>query len=517
MVAYQIYPRSFADSDGDGVGDLAGIIAHLDHLVWLGVDALWLSPFYRSPMADFGYDIADHCAVDPRFGTLADADRLVAEAHERGLRVLVDWVPNHTSDAHPWFVAARSSPDDPHRDWYVWRDPAPDGGPPNNWMASWGGLPAWTLDPASGQYYLHCFLPSQPDLNWAHPGVVAAQHEVLRFWLDRGVDGFRADVVHLIGKDSDLGDDPTEVAGLPHVVLNDRPETHPLLRDVRHLLDAYPHAPAMVGEVFLLDTDAMAAYLGDGDELHLAFNFPPLFSPWSARHWRRHLETTEAAVGARGGWPTWALSNHDVPRTATRLAAGPDTGERIARAAAVLLLTLRGTPFLYAGEELGLPDSEVPPDAVVDPGGRDGCRGPLPWVTAPPHGWEGSTPWLPFCADADRYSVEAQHRDPTSTLHLYRHLLRIRRARPSLRRGALELLETPEGVVGWRRSDPGDPEGGVTTLVNFTDATVQLDDSLPLGPLVISSDSHRLPEVPDTLGPFEAVLCGDMATTTGAA
>ncbi len=527
MVAYQIYPRSFADSDGDGVGDLPGIIAHLDHLVWLGVDAVWLSPFYPSPMADFGYDIADHCDVDPRFGTLADADRLVDEAHRRGLRVLVDWVPNHTSDAHPWFVAARSSPDDPHRDWYVWRDPGPDGGPPNNWMASWGGGPAWTLDPASGQYYLHCFLPSQPDLNWAHPGVVAAQHEVLRFWLDRGVDGFRADVVHLIGKDPDLGDDPAEVAGLPHVVLNDRPETHPLLRDVRHLLDAYPHDPAIVGEVFLLDTDAMASYLGEGDELHLAFNFPPLFSPWSARQWRRHIETTEAAVGARHGWPTWALSNHDVPRTATRLAPRPDVGDSIARAAAVLLLTLRGTPFLYAGEELGLPDSEVPPESVVDPGGRDGCRGPLPWMAKPPHGWEGAAPWLPFCADAGGRSVEAQRNDPASTLHLYRRLLATRRARPSLRGGDLHLLPTPEGVLGWRRSDSDDPAGAVITLVNFTGDPVPLDGALPLGSLLVSSGPHssgphssgqaRPPGPPGELAPFEAVLCDEVSTAGSSA
>lgn len=538
MVAYQIYPRSFADSNGDGIGDLPGITAHLDYLVWLGVDALWLSPFYRSPMADFGYDIADHCDVDPLFGTLADIDRLVAEAHQRRLRVLVDWVPNHTSDTHPWFLAARSSPDDPHRDWYVWRNPAPDGGPPNNWIASWGGGPAWTLDPASGQYYLHCFLPSQPDLNWAHPGVVAAQHEVLRFWLDRGVDGFRADVVHLIGKDPALADDPAEVAGLPHVVLNDRPETHPLLRDLRHLLDAYPHEPAMVGEVFLFDTDAMAAYLGDGDELHLAFNFPPLFSRWSAPSWRRHIERTEAAVGVRSGWPTWALSNHDVPRTATRLAptapaptatlptatlptgaipspAVAANGDAVARAAAVLLLTLRGTPFLYAGEELGLPDSDVAPEAALDPGGRDGCRGPIPWSTAPPHGWEGAAPPLPFCTDAGGRSVDAQREDPTSTLHLYRRLLATRRRRPSLRCGTLTLLATPEGVVGWRRHDPDDPDGAVITLVNFTDGPVPLDPSLHLGSLLISSTANHSSRPPATLGPLEAVLCAEATAAAG--
>lgn len=509
-MAYQIYPRSFADSDGDGVGDLPGITAHLDHLEWLGVDAIWLSPFYRSPMADFGYDIADHCAVDPLFGTLADADSLIAEAHRRGLRVLVDWVPNHTSDAHPWFLAARSSPEDPHRDWYVWRDPAPDGGPPNNWVASWGGVPAWTLDEATGQYYLHCFLASQPDLNWANPEVVAAQHDVLRFWLDRGVDGFRADVVHLIGKDPDLADDPADVAGLPHVVLNDRPETHPLLRDVRHLLDAYSHEPAMVGEVYLLDTEAMSTYLGNGDELHLAFNFAPLFSPWSARHWRRHIERTEASHDHRDAWPTWALSNHDVVRTATRLAPGePRTGQAVARSAAVLLLGLRGTPFLYAGEELGLPDSEVPAQVAVDPGGRDGCRGPLPWTTEAPHGWEGEPTWLPFCDAPGARSVQAQREDPDSVLHLYRRLLAIRRQRLSLRGGTLVLLPTPEGVVGWRRHHPDDPGGAVVVLVNFTAAPVALDaTALGAGTVLVASDGvGEDSPLGRTLAPLQAVLC----------
>lgn len=517
MVAYQIYPRSFADGNGDGVGDLPGALARLDHLVWLGVDAVWLSPFYRSPMADFGYDIADYCDVDPLFGTLEDFDRLVEAAHQRGLRVLIDWVPNHTSDAHPWFAAARSSLRDPKRDWYVWRDPAPDGGPPNNWRASWGGGPAWTLDEASGQYYLHCFLASQPDLNWANPEVVAAQHDVVRFWLDRGVDGFRVDVVHLLGKDPAFADDPPEVADLPHVVLNDRHETHALLRDVRRLLDAYPHQPAMVGEVFLLDTDASATYLGNGDELHLAFNFPPLFSPWSARHWRRHIERTEAAVGGRGGWPTWALSNHDVVRTITRLApaAGegspPGSAEAIARAAAVLLLTLRGTPFLYAGEELGLPDSDIAPHQVVDPGGRDGCRGPLPWEARAPHGWEGADPWLPFCTDAANLSVESQQADPHSMLQLYRRLLELRRRRAALRRGSLTLLDTPTGVVGWRRHDPLDGDGAVVVLVNFTAQPVELADTLGPGAVVLvtSDESVEAGAPPDQLAPFAALVCSE--------
>ena len=292
-VFYQIYPRSFADSDGDGVGDLAGIRAHLDDLVWLGVDALWLSPFYRSPMADFGYDVSDYCDVDPLFGTLEDFDGLIADAHAAGLRVIVDWVPNHTSDQHPWFVDAASGRDSPHRDWYVWRDGGAGGAPPNNWVAAFDlSAPAWTFDERSGQWYLHLFESAQPDLNWDAAGVVAAMHEVLRFWLDRGVDGFRADVIHCIGKDPALPDDPPDVAGIPHSALNDVPVTHQRLRDIRRLVDGYPGDRVVVGEVYLLSTEAVATYYGDGDELHLAFNFPPLYARWQEQAWaavhRRH-------------------------------------------------------------------------------------------------------------------------------------------------------------------------------------------------------------------------------------
>src|SRR3954447_3646209 len=261
-VVYQIYPRSFADANGDGVGDLDGVRRHLDHLAWLGVDALWLSPFYPSPMADFGYDVSDYCDVDPTFGTLATFDALVAEAHDRDLKVLIDWVPNHSSDHHPWFLAARSSRTDPHRDWYVWRDPRPDGRPPNNWRRAFDlTQPAWTFDDATGQWYLHLFLPQQPDLNWANPEVREAMHAVLRFWLDRGVDGFRMDVIHCIGKDPALADDPPETVGLGHVAFNDREETHELLRGIRGVLDEYPDRMA-VGEVYLLDTARMARYYG---------------------------------------------------------------------------------------------------------------------------------------------------------------------------------------------------------------------------------------------------------------
>ena len=314
-VVYQIYPRSFADSGGDGVGDLEGIRRHLDHLSWLGVDAIWLSPFYRSPMDDFGYDVSDHCDVDPLFGTLEDFDRLVTDCHERDIRVIVDWVPNHTSDRHPWFEAARSSRDDPHRDWYVWRDPTPDGAPPNNWVATFSdGAPAWTLDEATGQWYLHLFLPSQPDVRWDHPELEEAMHDVLRFWLDRGVDGIRADVLHAIGKDPALPDDADDLLPIPHSALNHVPEvTLPRLRKLRDLLDSYPGDRMMVGEVYLLDTSLVAQYYDDGRGLHLSFNFPPLFAPWDAGAWRARVDRGGGAHRPRGLAQLGALQPRQPP------------------------------------------------------------------------------------------------------------------------------------------------------------------------------------------------------------
>jgi alpha-glucosidase len=343
-VVYQVYPRSFADSNGDGIGDLPGVTAHLDHVAGLGVDAVWLSPFYRSPMADFGYDVSDHCDVDPTFGNLADADELVVAAHDRHLRVVLDFVPNHTSDRHPWFEAARSSRDDPRRGWYVWRDPGPDGGPPNNWRAAFADVPAWTLDRASGQYYLHLFLPEQPDLDWNHPAVPEAMADVLRFWMDRGVDGFRADVVHCIGKDPALPDAPVDLAGIPACVFDHGRGTHEQLRFLRQVVDAVAGDRLLVGETYVFDRRQVLSYLGDGDELHLGFNIPALHAPWEASAWRAEIESAEELY-TDDRWPAWVLSNHDVRRHRSRYGS-----EARARAAAVLLLCLRGTPFLYAGE-----------------------------------------------------------------------------------------------------------------------------------------------------------------------
>ncbi len=499
-VIYQIYPRSFADSNGDGVGDLEGIRRRLDHLQWLGVDAVWISPFFRSPMADFGYDVSDFCDVDPIFGTLEDFDRLLADAHGRGIRVLIDWVPNHTSDQHPWFVESRAGRDRAKRGWYTWRDPGPGGAPPNNWVAAFTEEPAWTLDEASGQFYLHLFLAEQPDLEWRNPEVVAAMHDTLRFWLDRGVDGFRMDVIHAIGKDPDLPDDPPEVAAIPHSSLNDHPSTHALLRGIRGVLEEYDGDRMMVGEVFLLDTAKVATYYGDGDELHLAFNFPPLFTPWRAERWRERLAEVADHVDPRGGWPTWVLSNHDNRRHRTRYRS-----DARARAAAVLLLSLRGTPFVYAGEELGLEDAEIPADRVVDPGGRDGCRAPIPWEAGAGHGWGEAEPWLPWPPDPERRNAEVLRDDEGSILHLYRRLLAHRRRSPALQAGDLSPVDAPDGVLAYRRR-LGDDEQMVA--VNFTREPVAFGVDGAWLVQVASDGAGEGEPYAGTLAPEQAVILG---------
>jgi alpha-glucosidase len=358
-VIYQIYPRSFCDRSGDGIGDLDGIRAHLDHLVWLGVDAVWLSPVFPSPMADFGYDVAEYCGVDPLFGSLADLDALIAATHEAGLRLLLDWVPNHTSDRHPWFESARSSATSPHRDWYHWRSSS--SGPPTNWRAAFSGIgrsefpPAWTLDEASDQWYLHLFLPEQPDLNWANPAVRSAMHETLRFWLDRGVDGFRMDVIHALGKDPDYTDLPADQAVIPMCALIDDPSTHGYLAEIRSVVKSVRADAVVIGETVLPSVGQIAAYYGteEAPELDLAFNFHPLHTHWEAGRWRRQIDQVMGQI-APVGWPAWALGNHDNPRQRTRYGS-----EARARAAGVLLLTLMGTSFIYAGDELGLADADV--------------------------------------------------------------------------------------------------------------------------------------------------------------
>ncbi len=466
---YQIYPRSFADSDGDGIGDLRGILMRLDHLndgtpASLGVEAIWLSPFYPSPMADFGYDVADHCAVAPDYGTLADFDALVAEAHARGIRVVVDFVPNHTSDRHPWFARSRSSRDDPKRDWYVWRD-GRDGGPPNGWRSTFpavGG--AWTYDEATEQWYLHSFLPGQPDLNWENPEVEAAMHDVLRFWCERGVDGFRVDVVHKLAKDPELRD---ERPGEPVPYEDWRPAIHERLRRLRRVVDECP-GRILVGEVFLFDLERIVAYVNSGDELHLAHNFAFLRLSWDAAAFREGIDMFET-LSSDVAWPAWFLANHDHPRVASRFAADGQ-GEARARAVLLMLYALRGTPFVYQGEELALPDAEIPPERVVDVDGRDPVRAPIPWrppsAAGPGAGFTTGEPWLPVIADAERLAVARQAVDPDSALTLARRLAWLRRGEPVLQAGDQRTLDAGPDLLAWLRTGEG-AAPAFLAVVNF--------------------------------------------------
>ncbi len=524
-VIYQIYPRSFQDSNGDGIGDLPGITSRLDHLNdgtpdSLGVDAIWLSPFYPSPMADFGYDVSDYCDVAPEYGTLADFDELLAQAHRRGIRVLVDFVPNHTSDRHPWFLASRSSRDDTHRDWYVWRDPKPDGSPPNNWRSVFravGG--AWTFDRPTGQYYLHSFLPQQPDLDWWNPEVRAAMHDVLRFWLDRGVDGFRIDVAHKMARDPELRDNPPglESGGAAGIQRRDEdwPEVHVILREFRRLLDAYEDRMA-VGEVGIYDPARLVRYFGDAqDELQLAFNFAFLVQPWSAEAFRASVERYQEVLPA-GAWPTYTLSNHDNPRARSRYADGAadsdDAGAvRRARVAAMLLLTLRGTPFIYYGEEIGQADGEVPAERVVDRDGRDPERTPMQWDDGPGAGFTPGDPWLPIGSEARAVNVAAQRDVPRSMLSLYRRLIWFRRRSAALREGSYRSIGHQPGVFAFLR-ETGDER--LLVALNFRHARVALRGGyheLPgSGTLELSTDPDREPgavSLPSfELGPDEGVI-----------
>lgn len=461
-VIYQIYPRSFQDSNGDGVGDLAGIESRLDYVAGLGVDAIWLSPIFPSPMADFGYDVADYCGVEPIFGTLADFDRLLAAAHARGLRLLLDFVPNHSSDRHPWFVESRSSRDNPKRDWYIWRDPAPDGGPPNNWISDFGGS-SWEWDEATGQYYLHAFLKEQPDLNWRNPELRAAMMDVLRFWFDRGVDGFRIDVLWHIVKHGDLPDNPENPAWNPTVRDRDRliqlhstdqPEAHALSAEMRALADRYGER-VLIGEIFL-PNDRHARWYGTPErpQVHLPFNFQLIESPWDAAALRRVIAEYEASLPAHG-WPNWVIGSHDAPRIAARI------GEAQARVAMMLVLTLRGTPTLYQGDELGIADVDIPADRIRDPQhfrqpeldiGRDRSRTPMPWDGSDQAGFSTAEPWLPLHRDWPLRNVSAQAGDDGSMLELTRALLRLRREHAALAIGSFELVDAEEGVLAYRRS-----------------------------------------------------------------
>jgi alpha-glucosidase len=525
---YQIYPRSFQDSNDDGEGDLAGIISRLDYLAWLGIDAIWVSPFYPSPMADGGYDVANYRDVDPRFGDLATFDALLEAAHAREIAVVIDIVPNHTSDEHPWFIESRSSRVSAKRDWYVWRDPKPDGSPPNNWIRVWGG-PSWTFDEKTGQYYLHLFHAKQPDLNWRHPDVKKAMFDVFRFWLARGVDGFRIDVAHGIMKDPHLRDNPP-AGGVPRLLHRDfgaydtqlhvhdrgHPDLHAVYRELRRILDEYSRdRPRMaVGEIHEFDWERWARYYGlELDELHMPFNFGLLSAKWNGPSVRGVVDAVERAIPV-GAWPNWVLGNHDEPRIASRLG-----GEAQARVAMMLLLTLRGTPTLYYGDELGMRDVPIPPERVQDPWAlsnpdhpelnRDPARTPMRWSGAENAGFTGPRvqPWLPV-GEIGSTHVEGQRDDPRSMLSLTRALLAARRGSPALSSGTYRALDgLPPTCFAYVRTSANDRR---VVLLSLSHEPLDLvHDALLRGRLELSTHLDREREHVERwvrLRPHEGVL-----------
>lgn len=460
-VVYQIYPRSFQDTNADGVGDLAGIERRLDHIVALGAHAIWLSPIFPSPMKDFGYDVADYCGVDPIFGDLDTFDRLIEAVHARDLRLILDFVPNHSSDQHPWFLESRRSRADPKRDWYIWRDAAPDGGPPNNWISDFGGS-AWEWDEATGQYYLHAFLKEQPDLNWRHPELRRAMMDVMRFWMDRGVDGFRIDVLWHIVKSAGFEDNPlnpdwtparTERDRVIQLHSTDQAEAHEISAAFRELSDSYGER-VLIGEIFL-PNERHARWYGtlERPQVHLPFNFQLIENEWKAATIARVVQDYEASL-PEFGWPNWVFGSHDAPRIAARI------GEAQARVAAMLLLTLRGTPTLYQGDELGIGEVPIPPERVRDPQGlrqpglgigRDRSRTPMPWDTSPHAGFSDAEPWLPLNPDWRTRNVAVQSDDPRSILSLYRRLLALRRDRPALAVGRMSEVRAEGDVLTYER------------------------------------------------------------------
>jgi len=511
-VIYQVYPRSFQDTNGDGIGDLAGISARLAYLAALGIDAVWISPVYPSPMADFGYDVADYCNIDPMFGTLDDFKQLVDRAHGLGLKVLLDFVPNHSSDQHTWFEESRSSRDNPKRDWYLWRDPLPGGGPPNNWLSRMGGS-AWQWDAHTGQYYYHAFLREQPDLNWRNPEVRRAMDDVLRFWLDRGVDGFRVDVLWLLIKDAQFRDNPPNPAFRPgepdhHRLLQtyteDQPEVHEIVRSMRATLDKYGER-VLIGEIYLPVPQLMTYYGTNGDGANMPFNFQLLNAAWNAADIGRMVSDYDRALPEHA-WPNWVLCNHDNPRVASRLGAAQ------ARVAAVLLLTLRGTPTLYYGDEIGMIDGEIPPDQVQDPAelrqpgigqGRDPERTPMQWDSSLPHaGFTSGQPWLPVSAAT---SVSGQDGEASSMLSLHRRLLSIRRSNAALPEGAIENLTAHGDVLTYERRS-GDQRFFMALNMGAAGATAPLPSGTVLLSTLPRRDGESITEGVNRLAAGEALI-----------
>jgi alpha-glucosidase len=494
-VFYQIYPRSFQDSNGDGIGDLRGIIERLPYLQALGIDAIWLSPIFPSPMADFGYDIADYTGIDQLFGTMADFEALIAAAHGGGLKVILDLVPNHTSDRHPWFVESRSSRDNPKRDWYIWRDPNKNGGPPNNWLSEFGGS-AWQYDAASGQFYYHAFLAQQPDLNWRNPAVRHAIHDVMRFWLRKGVDGFRVDVIWHLIKDAEFRDNPPNPkfreGRPPHEKIlplhtTDQAEVHDAVAEMRRVIDEFP-SRVLIGEIYLPPARLVAYYGRDLGGAHLPFNFALLSAPWNARAIEKIIYDYESAL-PKGAWPNWVLGNHDRPRVATRV------GHDQARVAAMLLLTLRGTPTLYYGDEIGMHQVAIAPDQVRDPFeknvpgigvGRDGCRTPMQWDASRFAGFSSSPPWLPLSDDFRQQNVVNLEADARSLLNLYKALISLRHQLPELVTGSYVPIAAQGDLLLYRRQTEVD---ALVIALNLGDQPISIasDAAALQGEILIST------------------------------
>ena len=516
-VIYQIYPRSFMDANGDGIGDLEGIRQKLDYLAGLGIDAIWISPIYPSPMVDFGYDVSDYCGIHPMFGSMQDFNRLLDEAHQRGLKIILDWVPNHTSDIHPWFIEARQSRDNPRRDWYIWKDARPDGSPPNNWESFFAGS-AWEWDAATGQYYLHQFMEQQPDLNWRNPDVRQAMYATLRFWLDKGVDGFRMDVIPHLMKHPEFPDNPMQPNARGrmdqvHRYDRDQPEIHERLREIRQIFEAYPGDRVAIGETYFDTPEELMAYCGAQlDELHLPFNFSLINLPWNAARFRQAIGEYYAAL-LPGAEPNFVLGNHDKHRLASRF------GLENHRSAALLLLTLKGSPTLYYGDELGMIDGIIPPERFQDPvmtrkpdtdEGRDPERTPMQWDASPNAGFSpaGVETWLPVNPDYQEVNVAREELDPDSTLNFYRRLLALRKFEPALMSGEFTFINTlEEDVLAYTRITAGK---GFLVAINFSDekCQIELPHNLRSGEIIISTlPGGSIPNLADLiLRPHEGLL-----------
>ncbi|MEH6437694.1 alpha-glucosidase [Massilia sp. DD77] len=506
-IIYQVYPRSYLDTNGDGVGDLAGITEKLDYIASLGVDIVWLSPFFKSPMKDFGYDIADYCDVDPLFGNLADFDRLVARAHSLGLKIMIDQVMSHTADTHPWFVESRSNRDNPKSDWYVWADPLPDGNPPNNWLSVFGGS-AWQWDTRRKQYYMHNFLVSQPQLNFHNPEVQQAHLDAQRFWLERGVDGVRMDACVFHFHDRQLRSNPPALVrdtstvtdvnpyGMQaHIYDKTQPENIAFLQRVRAQLDEFK--AVSIGEVSSDDAlEQMAEYTEGGDKLHMAYSFNLLTPVFTAAHIRKQVEDFNERV--KDGWASWSVGNHDAIRVMTRW-GGPDATPALAKLVLAMQLSLKGTPCLYQGDELALPEADVPYELLQDPygitfwpefKGRDGCRTPMPWTgEAPNAGFTSGKPWLPVAEPHRAANVEAQDKDPDSMLNFQRRFIAWRRGMPQLTRGEIAFFDAPEPILALRR----EVEGMDSVLAAFNLSSREVSFDWPETAHATLLDTHGLP------------------------